>query len=332
MISTRLLGLAALVMFGTSLGGCILEIPTPSLDVSAGRDKMPEDETGPWTYRDPTEKELLLARSDFSVEIVRVTDSRRPRSMEALSEDQLIYQYDPDDLTGGVSTQFPNLISKYLSYRQKMPKHYKVEIDIKKLVTVIKTGSFWSGHWGRYYVAMDLSVIARRPDSTVAWQHIYRMEEEQRREDYSGRGPSKERDRARMYDLIESMTRKAAENIGWDIRMRDARTWKAPAPEVIKTGVNLRPIDRAVGTAEDNTAPMQPVPVLPSLPANPADDVSATAGDTTTTTTTTTSSTTTTEGWINPDDSVSVPEGNDNGDPVDESVQPHGDTLSGPVI
>ena len=267
--------LAALALVGTSLGGCIISIPTPSLDLSSGRDRLPLDETGPWTASDPTQKELLLSRSDFSMEIVRFTDGRRPRSMELDSKDQTIYQYDPDVLMGGVSYNVPAILGKYLSYRPKMPKHYKVEIDVKRLVTKIKTGTFMSGSWGRYSVDMELAVTVRRPDSSVAMVKTLRYDEEQPREDHSGRGPSKERDRARMFDLTESVLRKAAEDIGWNVRQRDARTWKVEAPQSIPTRLNLPPVDRASGTPEADAAPRLS-PLLPGaepviVPSAPAD-------------------------------------------------------------
>lgn len=270
-VARRALTLVMLLLAGTAMSGCILEIPSPSLDLDKGIDRMPEDETGPWTYRDPTEKELLLSRSDFSVEIVRFTDVRHPRSMEVESRDQQIYTYDPDRLLNGVDTNLPGMLGKYLSYRPKMPKHYKVEIELKKLITTIKTGTLLSGHWGRYNVQITLNVVARRPDSTVALEKTYRLDEEQARTDYDGRGPTKERDRARMYDLSEETLRKMAESIGWDIRQQDARKWKAPAPQSIPTRLNLPPIDEARGTTEDDRAPL--MPVAPTLvPGTPATD------------------------------------------------------------
>ena len=196
----------------------------------------------------------------------------------------MIYQYDPDTLLGGVSTQVPAILSKYLSYRPKMAKHYKVEVDIKNLRTTIRKGTFWSGSWGRYHSTLELRVIARRPDSTVVMQRVFTYEEEQRRNDYDGRGPSKERDRARMYDLVETMLRKSAEDIGWSIRQMDARRWQAPAPQSIPTRLNRPPVDRVSGTPDadslpailgplpvSGTAPAQPRFIVPSAPATPVD-------------------------------------------------------------
>ncbi len=264
--SGRALSLLAVLVVSGMLAGCIIEIPTPTLDVSKGIDKVPLDETGSWTYRDPTEKELLLARSDFSVEIVRFTDSRRPRSMVLETNDQMIYQYDPDTLMAGVTTNVPGILGKYLSYRPRMPKHYKVEVDVRKLVTNIQTGTFWSGHWGRYHVAFEVDVIARRPDSSVVLKRTYRFDETQKREDYNGRGPTKERDRARMFDLTESILRKTAEQIGWELRMRDARKWKVAAPQDIPTRLNLPPVDHASGNPDVDTIPARLMPTEPSFP------------------------------------------------------------------
>ena len=256
------------VFVAALMAGCVLEVPNPVGGYDSGRDKMPLDETGVWTNKPPTQKELLLTRSDFSVEIVRFTDSRRPRSMELQSDDQMIYQYDPDNLMGGVSYQVPAILGKYLSYRPKQPKHYKVEIDLKRLETVIKTGTLLSGSWGRYSVDAEVIATVRRPDSSVVFIRTYRYDPKQARKDHSGRGPTKERDRARMYDLTESVLREAAEDIGWDIRQRDARHWKVEQPQSIPARLNQPPVDRATGTPNADAKPEVNAPVV--VPATPS--------------------------------------------------------------
>lgn len=242
--------------------------PTSLNNHGSGHDTMPLDETGVWTNRAPTHKERTLGRSDFSVEIVRFTDSRRPRSMELTSGDQLIHQYDPDRLMGGLTYQVPAILGKYLSYRPKQPKHYKVEIDLKRLETVIKTGTFWSGSWGRYSVTAEVMATVRRPDSSVVFVRTYRYDPMQARKDYSGRGPSKERDRARMYDLTESVLREAAQDIGWDIRQRDARNWHVEPPHSVPTRLNPPPVNRAAESPETNAKPNVMAPR--TVPANPS--------------------------------------------------------------
>jgi hypothetical protein len=220
---------------------------------------FPADETGPWTEHEATGRERAIAASDFSVELVRFTDARRARSLEAETPDQLIHQYDPDELMQGLNYRVPNILERYLAYKPRMQKNYKVEVTLTKLLTLVKTGTMWSGSWGRYSVDMELQVIARRDDSTVVMQRTYSLHDEQARSSNLGRGPSKERDRARMYDLTESMMRKICEQIGWDLRQRDARVWTMdrPAPAFApKFG-----LDQANGGMQDrNAAPATSAP------------------------------------------------------------------------
>lgn len=213
---------------------------------------FPSDETGPWTEHEATAREKTIAASDFSVELVRFTDERRARSLEAETPDQLVHQYDPDELLQGINYRVPNMLERYLAYKPRMQKNYKVEVSLTKLLTLVKTGNLWSGSWGRYSVDMELQVIARRDDSTVVMQRTYTLHDEQPRSSNLGRGPSKERDRARMYDLTESMMRKICEQVGWDLRQRDARVWTVtrPAPAFApKFG-----LDQANGGSNDRGA------------------------------------------------------------------------------
>ncbi len=255
-------------MLAAMAAGCVMEVPNPLQAFDDRDNRLPRDETGPWTREPVTEKERLIAKGDFSTEIVRFTDVRRPRSMELHSSDQLIYQYDPDTLLGGTSYQVPAILGKFLSFKPKQPKHYMVELELKRLETVIKTGTFWSGSWGRYSVDMELQATVRRPNSEVVFVRTYRYDPTQPRQDYNGRGPTKERDRARMYDLVEATLRDAAQDIGWDIRQRDARHWKAPAPYGIPTQLNPIHIDRVSTTPNADALPPVNAPlVVPSAPA-----------------------------------------------------------------
>lgn len=194
---------------------------------------VPIDETGTWTHSEPNALEKGLARADFSVDLIRFTDARRPRSMELDAPEQTMYQYDPDRLLQGVSTQVPALVEKYLCYRPKKPRNYKVEIDLKRLIIKEKTGTFFSGAFGRYSVELEMDVIARRyDDSSVILRRTYHLHRERPREDFNGRGPSMERDRAMLYDMTESILRFISMRIGKDIE-KDVPYWQPAAPEVI---------------------------------------------------------------------------------------------------
>lgn len=215
-------GLGCSLAVALLLGGCLgntSRVTTSPLDI------VPVDETGQWTNYAVTQKEALLAKSDFSVDIIRFTDLRRPRSLEIENPDQLVAYYEPDTLLHGVSTQVPALLNKYLAYRPKKEKHYKVEITLKRMKTLIETGTFWSGTWGRYVTDVDLEVVVRRPDSRVVLAKHYLAYKEQPRKGEGGYGPSKERDRSRLFDLTETSLREISTNIGWDIRQLDARHW-----------------------------------------------------------------------------------------------------------
>lgn len=178
-----------------------------------------------YTDREPTQREMLLAKSDFSVELVRFEDTRRPRNTQPLPSDNVIYEYEPDELLQGVTYKIPVLMSKYLSFRPQAAKNYRAEVELEALRTRIVTGNLLSGNFGRYAVEMEARVLVRRPDSTVVIHRPYKLELEEKRQTFNGRNPTKEMDRARMYDLTEDAFRRLSEDIAWDLRQVDARRW-----------------------------------------------------------------------------------------------------------
>lgn len=231
---TRLRTLMAPLLTGLLLAGCT-ELPEWFPGVKPPIDRYPVYEGEGFTDYKPTEKERILARSDFSVEIVRFEDSRRPRSTAFRSPDQVIYEYEPDELMQGVKYRMPVLMNKYFAYRSKAAKHYLAEVELLYLKPMIITGTFWEGRdMGRYSVDVEVRVLVRRPDSQVAVFRTEKIHLEQPRETYNGRDPSKEMDRARVYDLIEDAIRKLSETIAWNVRMGDARHWNIPSPPATK--------------------------------------------------------------------------------------------------
>lgn len=193
-------------------------------------DEYPPYEGAGFDERGTTEKERLIARSDFSVELVRLADNRNPRTEANDPGDNKIYQYDPEVLMQGLSSRLPVLFNKYLTYRPRMAKHYKAEIEITRFKTQILNGTLLSGEFGRYAVAFEARVVARRADSTVAINRPYSVVIEQRRRTYNGRSPSAEMDRTRMYDIAEDAVRQMSQEIGWDLRRTDAHVW---TPDVV---------------------------------------------------------------------------------------------------
>lgn len=244
----------------------------------------PPYEGAGYTDREPTEREKLIARSDFSVELVHFVDDRLPRSTALSAKDAVIYDYDPDQLLQGVTAKGPILINKYLAWRPKVAKHYRVEVELHRLHTRILTGTIISGNFGRYSAELEAHVVARRPDSQVVINRTYSLEAEQKRQTFNGRSPSVEMDRAREYDIAEDLFRKLAENIAWDLRQNDARTWKVEEDKNNTSGINLRPVPGYVANPaviDDNPQPPATIQELlkPDAPALTPADPSSTVED-----------------------------------------------------
>lgn len=251
MKTTPRLPLLALAM-ALALGGCADSGWNPF----AARQRVieyPPYEGEGYTEREPSEREKLLARSDFSMELVRFTDSRRPQSTALATPEGNIYDYEPDELLQGVTYKVPVLVNKYMAWRPKVAKHYRVEMELEQLHARIISGNLWSGNFGRYLADVQTRVMVRRPDSQVVVNKIYTITLEQKRPTFNGRNPSKEMDRARVYDLVEDSFRQIAEDIAWDVRQHDARTWKVD--NNVKPVGNLRPVQRKVMTEEVNDLP-----------------------------------------------------------------------------
>jgi hypothetical protein len=259
MTHTRFL-LAALALV---ISGCSMLPWGGSSYVSSSN--LPPYEGAGRTGRPATEKELLLARADFSVEVARLTDSRRPRSLEHEAPDQIIYEYEPDNLIQSLVYRGPVLLNKFLAYRPKSAKHYLVEVDVLRLDSYIAKGKFMNGgHDGRYVTALEFEALVRRPDSQIVLRRTYTLKQDLPRKSHDGRHASKELDRATMYDVVEDGFRRLAENLAWDIRQTDARTWKinpaslvpaipvetTPAPGTIP--VLLKEVPQAEPTGQQN--------------------------------------------------------------------------------
>ncbi|MCP5405443.1 MAG: hypothetical protein H6922_04385 [Pseudomonadaceae bacterium] len=178
-----------------------------------------------YTNREPTEREKLIAKSDFSVELVRFEDVRRPRSTVPHPRDTVIYEYQPDELLQGIAYKAPVLLSKHMEYKTPAEKNYKVEVELEKLRTYIATGTILTGHFGQYTVELEARVLARRPDSQVVVYRPYTLTLTEKRNSFNARNPTKEMDRARMYDLSEDAFRRLSEDVMWDLRQFDARRW-----------------------------------------------------------------------------------------------------------
>lgn len=170
-----------------------------------------------WAY-EPNRRDELLAQDNFSIDLVRFEDVRNPRSLVDDPNDDIIYEYNPDQLVNGVKYRFPVVLQKHMMFGERKEKRYMVEFELEVLKTVIKTGKLYSGPYGSFLIEIKGNAIARRPDSTVIMNEPVQVILDKRRESHNGRNPSAELDRKRMYELFDEATRHLARDIAWRVR------------------------------------------------------------------------------------------------------------------
>ena len=166
--------------------------------------------------------------------MVRFTDNRLPRTLERKPTEQVLDSHDPESLLYGLTTRLPAMYESRLAGRAKLPRHYKLEFDLRRLETEILRGTFLTGPFGRYSVSYDVDVTARRPDSTVILRQGYRFADTMPRKTYNGRSPSLEQDQAMLVNLIEQGVQITAQRLARDIARAD-KDWRpeleaAPVP------------------------------------------------------------------------------------------------------
>jgi hypothetical protein len=159
-----------------------------------------------------------IAESDFMLEVIRFTDARRPRQWAPDVGQDVIYEYNPDELLSGVNYRFPVLLEKHFGITQAQRLVYLVEVELKELRTAIRTGGIRSGQWGEYDVKLEADVLVRRPDSSILMQETYDVRLDRTRRSKIGRSPAADLDKQRMFDLTEAAIRKVAQQTAWKVR------------------------------------------------------------------------------------------------------------------
>lgn len=259
--------LLVFLLLPLALGGC-----SASLTATPQR---PPNEMGPWMPAPFQNKMAVLAADEFSMEVVRFTDARRPRSLERGPMEQSIDLYDPDQLLQGITTRLPALYQKYLAYKPRMEKHYLLEFDVKELRTEVLTGSWLSGPYGRYLVKLEVEAIARRPDSQVVLKKSYTYQQTMRRVTYNGRSPSVAMDEARLTDLVDTAVRATSVKLVKDLFKNDADSWEpateaSPVPtsrtRLVPQPTLLRATGSQTGFGSDLIIPAEDVPYTPPVP------------------------------------------------------------------
>ncbi len=162
-------------------------------------------------------------REDFALRLVRFSDRRPPANrMVKRDDDTVIYEYLPDQLLGDVSVRIPHQIK--VDWPQPTPDRdivYPVEVDLKHMKTIIKTGGFVSGRFGRYAVEMEADYVIRDADSNVLERDTVVFEANYKRKTVDGRRPSASEDRQAMVSAVRRAVRRLSAEIAWEARHLD---------------------------------------------------------------------------------------------------------------
>ena len=167
--------------------------------------------------------------TDYTVKTILLEDERYPQSFTPEQADDVIYEYNPDELLDGVQYRLPVLFDKHFPGNRNLRdadsvRLYYAEIEVNHLRTMIRTATFDTpSHFGRYVAELEVTVTIRLPDSTTLVRKSYSDREEIRRLSYSGRSPSAEMDRRRLYTMVEELVAKMAEDAARAARSKDNR-------------------------------------------------------------------------------------------------------------
>ncbi|MFZ2620215.1 MAG: hypothetical protein WAX89_05015 [Alphaproteobacteria bacterium] len=148
----------------------------------------------------------------YVLEVVTMNDSRTARNMAPDEKQNVQYEYDPERLLSGVKYRLPVLFEKHFDLKPAPHKYY-VEMELKELRTLVRTGDLMSGHFGRYHVRMALDYTIRAKDSRVLLKDSVDVTASRIRTSSIGRDPSAELDQQKLYDLVDACVRNLSARI-----------------------------------------------------------------------------------------------------------------------
>ena len=169
-------------------------------------------------YRDTGAKIGALKRSNFTIDLIRFTDARIPENFENMVSDEVIYEYVPDKIMHGVGSYLAPTINHYLKYGKRKENIYKMEVELKRVRTFIRTGDFLSGPFGKYVAALEGDVVIRDEDSKVIMQTSIQVVNEEKRKAIDGSHPNMKQDRKAMMIAVRNGAKTFALKSAWGLR------------------------------------------------------------------------------------------------------------------
>lgn len=161
-----------------------------------------------WSENQPIVNERAsdrLAANHVNVRLVNFVDSRLPVAFADKPDDNIIFEYTPENLTQG------NLMDMLKAYVSKgLPEVYNpvhdivLDVKVKNVRTAILEGNFFTGSFGRYVIQIDADVKAvNATTNNQVFQAVVSTETQATRGPSEGRHPSEQMDELAMRQLLK---------------------------------------------------------------------------------------------------------------------------------
>lgn len=154
----------------------------------------------------------------FDVRLVRYADGRLASNEVPLTIDEIIYEYNNDNLLQGVNVRLPGLMQSHFAFGVRNEQYYTVEMKLKHLRNYIRTGTMLTTRFGSYVSEVEVDMLVRDMDSTVLLNETYASEFVTKRDPVGGRHPSKDQDRKAMRTNLDEALKRIAYRTVWDVR------------------------------------------------------------------------------------------------------------------
>ncbi len=196
-----------------TLSGCLVTIPgTDQKLFGAGGFKKQ------LSFSDLRGVESAMKSEPFDIRLIRYSDERPASNMVELTTDDIIYEYNNDDLTQGVDVRLPGLVQSHFNFGVRNDRFYTVEMTLKHFRNYIQTGTFLTTRFGSYVSEIEVEMLVRDMNSNVLFRDTYPSEYVIKRPAVDGRHPGEKHDRKMMLKTMNEAVKRVSYRTVWDVR------------------------------------------------------------------------------------------------------------------
>ncbi len=170
------------------------------------------------TFSDMSGITSAMKNEPFDVRLIRYADERPGSNMVPLGTDDIIYEYDNDQLTQGVDVRLPGLVQSHFNFGVRNDHFYTVEMSLKHFRNYIQTGTILTTRFGSYVSEVEIEMLVRDINSNVLFRDTYSSEFVTKRPPVDGRHPNEKQDRKKMLETMNEAVKRIAFRTVWDIR------------------------------------------------------------------------------------------------------------------